>query len=145
MPHMKKDGLVIQLDNLVREHPDFEALPESALDGYCFRFLPNSLVERQHETEVQTLLDLLNEEIVETVQHNGFAAVEKIRVLGRAAIQVSFSSDRAPTNEADKTFDAIARWGRLINKKLSFRYETDMEAKLCSSGSHSSATEVSVI
>lgn len=145
MPRMKKDGLVIQLDNLVSEHPDFEALPESTLDGYCFRFVPNNLAERQYEPEVQTLLDLLNEEMVEAVQHNSFAAVQKIRVLGRAAIQVSFSSDRIPANEADKTFEAIARWGRMINKKLSVRYETDMEAKLCSNGSHSSPTEVSAI
>ena len=143
MPRMRKDGLVVQLDNLVREHPDFEALHEPTLNGYCFRCVPNGLVERQEEPEVQALLDLLNEEIVQAVQRNGFAAVVTTRVQGRAAIRVSFCSGRTLVEEVDATFEAIARWGRLLNKKLSVRYEPDMEAKLCSNGSHSSPTEVS--
>lgn len=143
MPRMRKDGLVVQLDNLVREHPDFEPLHEPTLNGYCFRCVPNGLVERQEEPEVQALLDLLNEEIVQAVRRNGFAAVVTIRVQGRAAIRVSFCSSRTLVEEVDATFEAIARWGRLLNKKLSVRYEPDMETKLCSSGSHSSPTEVS--
>jgi len=143
MPRMRKDGLVVQLDNLVREHPDFEALREPTLNGYCFRCVPNGLVERQEEPEVQALLDLLNEEIVQDVRRNGFAAVVTIRVHGRAAIRVSFSSSRALVEEVDATFEAIARSGRVLNKKLSVRYEPDMETKLCSSESHSSPTEVS--
>lgn len=142
MPRMRKDGLVVQLDNLVREHPDFAPLHEPTLNGYCFRCVPNGLVERQEEPEVQALLDILNEEIVQAVRRNGFAAVVTIRVQGRAAIRVSFSS-RTLVEEVDATFEAIARWGRLLNKKLSVRYEPDMETKLCSSGSHSSPTEVS--
>ena len=140
---MREDALIVQLDNQVCEHPDFEALHEPTLNGYCFRCVPNGLVERQEEPEVQALLDLLNEEIVQAVRRNGFAAVVTIRVQGRAAIRVSFCSSRTLVEEVDATFEAIARWGRLLNKKLSVRYEPDMEAKLCSSGSHSSPTEVS--
>lgn len=146
MPRMRKDGLVVQLDDLVREHPDFEPLHEPTLNGYCFRCVPNGLVERQEEPKVQALLDLLNEEIVQAVQRNGFAAVVPIRVQGRAAIRVSFCSGRTLVEEVDATFEAIARWGRLLNKTLTVRNETTtsgMEAKLCSSGSHSSPTEVS--
>jgi len=143
MPRMRKDGLVVQLENLVREHPDFEPLHEPTLNGYSFRCVPNGLVERQEEPEVQEQLDLLNEEIVQAVQCNGFTAVVTIRVQGRAAIRVSFCSSRTPVEEVDAMFEAIARWGRLLNKKLSVRYEPDMETKLCSSESHSSPTEVS--
>ena len=143
MPRMRKDGLIVQLDNLIREHPDFEALHEPTLNGYCFRCVPNGLVERQEEPEVEALLDVLNEEIVQAAQRNGFTEVATTRVQGRAAIRVSFSPGRTLVEEVDATFEAIARWGRLLNKKLSVRYEPDMEAKLCSSGSHSSPTEVS--
>ena len=143
MPRMRKDAPVVQLDNLVREHPDFEVLHEPTLNGYCFRCVPNDLVERQGEPEVQALLDVLNEEIVQAVQRNGFAGVVTIHVQGRPAIRVSFSSGQTLVEEVDTTFDAIARWGRLLNKKLSARYELDMEAKRCSSESHSSRTEVS--
>ncbi|HEV8369498.1 MAG TPA: hypothetical protein VGQ39_16200 [Pyrinomonadaceae bacterium] len=145
MPRMRKDGLVVQLDNLVREHPDFETLHESTLSSYSFRYVPNALIERQEEPEVQVLLDVLNEEIVQAVQHNDFAQVVTIRVQGRAAIRVSLCSESL-VEEVDSTFEAIARWGRLLNKKLTVRYETttsDMEARQCSSGSHSSPTEVS--
>jgi glutamate/tyrosine decarboxylase-like PLP-dependent enzyme len=140
---MRKDDLLVQLENLVREHPDFEVLHEPTLDGYCFRCVPNGLVERQEEPEVQALLDVLNEQIVQAVQRDGFAAVVTIRVQGRAAIQVSFYSGGTLIEEVDATFEAIARWGRLLDKKLSVRYEPDMETKLCSSESHFSPTEVS--
>jgi glutamate/tyrosine decarboxylase-like PLP-dependent enzyme len=142
---MRKDGLIVQLDNLIREHPDFEALHEPTLNGYCFRCVPNGLVERQEEPEVEALLDVLNEEIVQAAQGNGFTAVATTRVQGRAAIQVSFCSSRTLVEEVDATFEAIARWGRLLNRKLTVRNETtsDTEAKLCSRGSHSSPTEVS--
>ena len=143
MPRMSKDDSIVQLDNLVREHPDFEPLHESTPKGYSFRCVPNDLVERQEEPEVQALLDLLNEEIVRAVQRHGLAAVARIRVEGRAAIRVTFCSSRTLAKEVDATFEAIARWGRLLNKKLSVRYEPDMEAKLCSSGSRFSPTEVS--
>src|SRR5687768_3380891 len=137
MPRMRKDGLIVQLDNLIREHPDFEALREPTLNGYCFRCVPNGLVERKEEPEVEALLDVLNEEIVQAVQRNGFNAVVTTHVHGRAAIRVSFYSGRTLEQEVDATFEAIARWGRLLNKKLSVRYEPDMETKQCSSGSHS--------
>jgi glutamate/tyrosine decarboxylase-like PLP-dependent enzyme len=144
MPRMRADALIVQLDNLVCEHPDFEALHEPTLNGYCFRCVPNGLVERREEPEVEALLDLLNEEIVQAVQRNGITAVATIRVQGRTAIRVPFYSGRTLV-DVDATFEAIARWGRLLNKKLSVRYEPDMETKQCSSGSHSSPTEVSVI
>jgi glutamate/tyrosine decarboxylase-like PLP-dependent enzyme len=145
MPRMKKDSLVVQFDNLVREHPDFEALHEPILNEYYFRCVPNGLVERQEEPEVQALLDVLNEEIVQAVQRNGFEAVVTTRVEGRTAILVSFCSDRTLVEEVDATFEAIARWARLLNKKLSVRSEitSEMEAQLCLSESHSSPTEVS--
>ena len=143
MPRMRKDGLIVQLDNLIREHPDFEALHEATLNEYCFRCVPNGLVERQEEPEIQALLDVLNEEIVQAVQHNGFDQVLTTRVGGWAAIRVSFCSGRTLADEVDAMFEAIARWGRLLNKKLSVSYESDVEAKLCSSGSHSSSTELS--
>src|SRR5688572_11240007 len=130
MPRMRKDGLVVQLDNLVREHPDFEPLHELTLNGYCFRCVPNGLVERQGEPEIEALLNLLNEEIVQAVQRNGFTAVVTTHVQGRAAIRASFCSSRTLVEEVDATFEAIARWGRLLNKKLSVRYESDMETKL---------------
>ena len=137
---------MVQLHDLVREHPDFEVVCEPTLYIYRFRYVPNGMAERQDEPEVQTQLDRLNQEIVETVQHQGLTLVNT-RVRGRVAIQMSICSRRTLADEADAIFETIARWGRLLNKKLSVRHETtpDMEAKLCSSVSHSLPTEVSAI
>ena len=145
MPRMRKDGLAVQLEDLVSEHPDFETRHEPTLNSYCFRCVPNSLVESKEEPEVQALLDILNEEIVKAVRHNGFTQVVTIRFQQRSAIQVFFSCKNL-VEDVDATFEAIARWGRQLNKKLTAGNETttsDMEAKLCSNGSFSSPTEVS--
>jgi hypothetical protein len=147
MRRMLKDAsnnldLVSHLHNLVREHPDFEPLHETTLNGYCFRFVPNCLAERENQPEVQALVDVLSEEIVQAVYRDGFAAVITISVKGRAAILVSFHPGKTSIEEVDSTFDAIAHWGHLLSQKLSARYEPAMEAKLCLSDLHSSPTEV---
>ena len=133
--------LVSHLHNLVREHPDFEPLHETTLNGYCFRYAPNGLAGRQDQPEVQALVDVLSEEIVQAVQRDGFAAVIAIYVRGRAAILISFYPGKTLLEDVDATFDAIAHWGHLLSQKLSARYELAMETKLCLSESHSSPTE----
>jgi len=129
------------LHELVRDHPDFEVLCEPTLSLYYFRYLPNTLAERKQEPEIQDQLDRLNEEIVESVQRSGFNLVMTTSVGGRIAIQIPSSS----TVTVDTTFEAIARWGRLLNKKRSVSCQTtpDMEAELCLSELDSSLTEVS--
>jgi glutamate/tyrosine decarboxylase-like PLP-dependent enzyme len=128
MPRMREDGPVDQLHNLVRDHPDFEVLSEPTHSRYFFRYVPNGLSELQEEFEVQQLLDRLNEEIVDAVVRNGFTQVMTTRVRNRIAIQIR--SQRTVAVDVDTTFEAIARWGRLLSKKLCARYETtpDMEA-----------------
>jgi len=134
--------LVSHLHNLVHEHPDFEALHETTLNAYCFRYAPNGLADRQDEPDVQALIDILTEEIVQAVHRDGFAGVTAICVKTRAAILVSFYPGKTSTAEVDATFDAIAHWGYLLSKKLSFRYEPNMETKICLSESHTSPTEL---
>jgi glutamate/tyrosine decarboxylase-like PLP-dependent enzyme len=145
MPRMKEDALLVQLDDLVCEHPDFEPMHEPSLNGYCFRCVPNVLMERHGKPEVEALLDVLNAEIVQAVRREGFSAVATSCVQGRLAIRLSFHSRRTSEEEVDATFEAIARWGLQLYKNLTVRYEPDMETKQCSSGSHSLPTEVSAI
>ena len=127
MPTMQDDGLVVQLHELIREHPDFEVLCSPNLYLYRFRYVPNEMAERQDEPEVQTLLDRLNQEIVENVQRHGLTLVNT-RVRGRIAIQMSICSRRTLADEVEAMFEIIARWGRLLHKQLSVRYEPIMEA-----------------
>ena len=134
--------LVSHLHNLVHEHPDFEPLHETTLNGYCFRYAPNGLADREDEPNVQALVDVLTEEVVQAVHRDGYAGVTAICVKSRAAILVSFYPGKTSLEEVDATFDAIAHWGHLLSKKLSVRYEPEMETKICLSESHSSPTEL---
>jgi glutamate/tyrosine decarboxylase-like PLP-dependent enzyme len=138
MPRVEEDvstmvGVVGHLHNLVREHPDFEVLCEPTLCDYCFRYIPNGLAERREEPEVQKLLDRLNEEILAAVQRDGVALLTMTRVDGRIAIRISIGSRRTLSEDIDAMFEATARWGHLLTKKLSVSNEltADMEAKLC--------------
>jgi len=137
-------GLAGYLHNLVCEHPDFEVLGGPTVDLWCFRYLPNGLPADQRE--VQQLLDRLNAEIVESVQREGFALINKTQVGSSVAIRISISSQRTVREDIDATFEAIARWGRLLARKqlVTCELTRDMESKLCLSESHSSSTEVSV-
>ena len=141
----KNLGLTRRLHGLVSDHPDFEVLHEPTLYLYCFRYVPHDLAERQGEPEVRALLDRLNEEVVEAVQRSGLALLMTTRLRGRVAIRMSVCSHRTLGEDIDATFEAIARWGRLLNTKFSVRDERtlEVEAQLCSNESHSSLTEVS--
>ena len=138
----KNLGLTRRLHGLVCEHPDFEVLHEPTLYLYCFRYVPNVLAERQEDGEVRELLDRLNQEVVEAVQRSGLALLMTTRVRGRVAIRMSVCSHRTLAEDIDATFEAVARWGRLLHTKYSFRQEStsEMEEGLWSNESHSSPT-----
>ena len=125
------------LHELVVDHPDFEVLCEPTRAPYYFRYLPNTLAECVDQLEVQRLVDRLNEEIVENVQGRGFKSVTTTSVPGFVAIQISISSNEIPHT----TFEALARWGRLLH--TTYQSTSEMETDLCSNESHSSPTEVS--
>ena len=137
-------GLTRRMHNLVREHPDFEVLDEPTQCLYCFRYLPNGLAERQLDTEVQTQLDQLNQQIVEAIQRSGLTLVMTTQIRDRVAIQMSISQ-RAAEEDIDATFEAIARWGRLL--ALSSYVDNDNSAERqampCSNESSSLSTDVS--
>ena len=118
MPRMTQNvGLVTYLHDLVREHPDFEVLCEPTADLYCFRYVPNDLSEHKDQLEVRQLLDHLNEEIVDSAQRESAALVTKMYVDGHIAIRMWVFSDDTVREDVETTFEAIARWGRLCNKK----------------------------
>jgi aromatic-L-amino-acid/L-tryptophan decarboxylase len=139
----KNLGLTRRLHELVSEHPDFEALHDPILYVYCFRYVPNALAERK-EPEVQTQLDRLNQEIVDAIQRSGLALLMTTRIRGRVAIRMSICSQRTLEKDIDATFEAIARWGRLLyqSNPVENQKSAEMEAMQCSSESYSSATEV---
>jgi hypothetical protein len=123
----KNISLMTGLHNLVREHPDFEVLYEPILYRYSFRYLPNGLAAQREELEVQTLLDRLNQGIAAAVQRQGSNLVTTTYINGRIAIRMSICSHRTVAKDVETTFEAIARWGRLLTKAHFTRYEQSVE------------------
>jgi glutamate/tyrosine decarboxylase-like PLP-dependent enzyme len=132
-----------RLHNLVREHPDFEVLLEPSRYLYCFRYVPNALAEHQGEPKIQSRLDRINQEIVEAVQRSGLALVTTTRIRERVAIRLSVCSRETSAADIDATFEAIARWGRVLLRNSDIRKEkSEVEKTPCSSESCSLPTEV---
>ena len=115
---------------------DFKDTSTNTLTGLDVD-LGNALAERLDQLEVQQLVDRLNEEIVENVQGRGFKSVMTTNAPGFVAIQISISSNEIPHT----TFEALARWGRLLH--TTYQSTSEMETDLCSNELHSSPTEVS--
>ena len=135
-------SLLDRLHNLVREHPDFEVLHEPILYLYCFRYLPNGLAAQRDEPEVQALLDRLNQGIAAAVQRQGSRLVTTTYINGHIAIRMSIFSHMVVEEDVDTTFEAIARWGRLLTKAHFISYdESEMETLPCSSELCSSSME----
>lgn len=134
-----------QLHELVSDHPDFEVLQSPTFSGYCFRYMPNSLADRREEPDVQRLLDEINQQIVAAIRRNGQVLVMTTRIRDRVAIWMRNCPPGTFPADIDAAFEAIARWGRLLNKKLTVpkRTTAEMEVELCLSESHSSPTEAS--
>ena len=109
-------ALAGRLHDLVREHPDFEVLHEPTPDLYRFRYVPNGLAGRQEEPWVRALLDRLNQEIVEAVRRGGRALVVTTRVRGRVVLRMPVCPQGTSEEDVDATFEALARWGRLLVK-----------------------------
>lgn len=123
-------SLLDSLHNLVREHPDFEVLHEPILFRYSFRYLPNGLAAQREEPEVQTLLDRLNQGIVAAAQRQGSNLVTTTHINGRIAIRMSVFSHRTVAKEVETTFEALARWGRLLMKAHFVRNEHSEEMEI---------------
>ena len=141
---LEVSALTSRLHELVSDHPDFEVLGAPAFSGYCFRYLPNSLADRRDEPEVERRLDQLNQEIADAVRRRGAPhPVITIAIRKRIALHISICRETLP-EDVDATFEAVARWGRLLTK-THFNHETlrEVEAELCLSESHFSSTEVS--
>lgn len=126
----KNISLLDGLHNLVREHPDFEVLHEPILYRYSFRYLPNGLAAQRDEPAVQTLIDRLNQGIVAAVQRQGSRLVTTTYIDGRTAIRMSLCSHRTVAKDVETTFEAIARWGRLLTKAHFMRYEQSEEMEI---------------
>lgn len=126
----KNINRLVHLHSLVREHPDFEVLHEPILYLYCFRYVPNGLAAQREDPEVQTLLDRLNEGIAAAVQRQGSNLVTTTHMKGRIALRMSICSHKTGEEQVSTTFEAIARWGRLLTKAHFVRYEQSEEMEI---------------
>lgn len=138
---ISNDTRLTRLHELVNDHPDFEHVSVTG-DVYCFRYVPHGLGDCQEAPEVRGLIDQLNQEIAEAVLRNGTHLLMRIGIHKRVALRMSICRTTLQ-EDVDATFEAVARWGRLITKTHFVNYEqlTERETSSCSSEFCSSRTE----
>jgi aromatic-L-amino-acid decarboxylase len=112
----KNIALARRLHEMVRDHPDFEALHEPTLYLYSFRYVPHAVGEPAAATVMAEAIDRLNESIAEAVRHSGVALVMTTRIRGRVALRFSICSQRTLAADVDRTFEVIAREGRRLSE-----------------------------
>jgi hypothetical protein len=131
---------IVRFKELVNDHPDFELVPSPNANVCRFRYVPNSLAERQHEPQISKLLNQLNQEIIEMVRRNRAVVMETVPVNGYLANEVSIS--HGSIENVETTFEAIAGWGRRLRTRLIHDISMETEASSCLSESCSSVTAV---
>lgn len=131
-----------RLHELISDHPDFEIVDAPSIDEYCFRYVPHRLAGRQDESRIQQMLNQLNEEIVAAVRRSGSHLLTTVALRKRVALRLSIRGSMLP-EDLEATFEAVARWGRLLTR-THFNYETsrEVEALPCSNEFCSSPMEV---
>jgi glutamate/tyrosine decarboxylase-like PLP-dependent enzyme len=87
--------------------PDFEVVqPEPQLYLYSFRWAPAALRGQD------ALLDELNQQITDELQHRKIAFAMTTRIHGRVTQRLSICSHRTTIADIDAVFDAMTAIGR---------------------------------
>jgi glutamate/tyrosine decarboxylase-like PLP-dependent enzyme len=101
-----------QLDELVRDDADFEALHKPIINIYSFRFAPESL---RGEKE---LVDQLNQQIADAIQLSGFAFIMTTKIHGRTVLRLSICSHRTTLEDIEAVFAELKRLGSAFAEEL---------------------------
>lgn len=108
-----------RLDELVRDHADFQALHEPNLHIYSFRCLPEAVLQHWEEDDLDGCLDRLNQGIADELQASGFAMVMTTRFRGQTALRLSICSHRTTPEDIEDVFARMVEIGRdLVEERL---------------------------
>ena len=100
-----------KLFDLVRVHPEFDALTQS-LSIATFRYVPGELRSKAGEPETESALNRLNEEILERLEKSGRAFLSNAVINGKYAMRACIVNFRTSDADIDALPDIIASLGR---------------------------------
>lgn len=106
------------LDTLVRNDRDFEALHKPNLLMYCMRYAPLKIKEKYEagSPELDQYLDVLNQQIVDTLQLSGTAFMMTSKVLGKVVLRFSVCSHRTTKEDIETVFLKLKEIGESLTQ-----------------------------
>lgn len=107
---------VEHLDVLVRNDADFEALHKPNLLMYCFRYHPRSISEKWNNNpeKHKNILDILNQQICDTIQLTGKAFIMTSKIKGNVVIRFSICSHRTTLEDINEVFETLKEMGKQL-------------------------------
>ena len=100
-----------KLFDLVRMHPEFEALTQS-LSIATFRYVPRELRAKLGEPETEASLNTLNEELLARLEKSGRAFLSNAVIAGKFAMRACIVNFRTSDADIDALPEIIASLGR---------------------------------
>jgi glutamate/tyrosine decarboxylase-like PLP-dependent enzyme len=102
--------LAQHLYELVRQHPDFEAMTQS-LSITTFRYVPRDLRNRLGSAEADTYVEQLNRDLLTRVEQGGEAFLSNAVVAGRFALRACVVNFRTSVADIEALPPMLARLG----------------------------------
>jgi aromatic-L-amino-acid/L-tryptophan decarboxylase len=109
--------LARQLDTLVQQHPDFEAMTQH-LSITTFRYVPRDRRDRSHTPENAEYLDRLNQELLTRVERSGEAFLSNALVGGRFALRACIVNFRTSPKDIDALVALLSRIGMELAEEM---------------------------
>ena len=100
-----------KLFDLVRAHPEFEALTQN-LSIATFRYVPRELRSKLGEPETEASLNTLNEELLARLERSGRAFLSNAVIAGKFAMRACIVNFRTTDADIDALPEIIASLGR---------------------------------
>ncbi len=107
------------LDTLVRKDEDFQALHKPNLLMYCMQYAPLILKEKYklNPEQLDSRLDLLNQQIVDKIQISGTAFIMSSKIRGRIVIRLSVCSHRTTKEDILLVFLKLKEIGEGLSSR----------------------------
>jgi aromatic-L-amino-acid decarboxylase len=103
--------LARQLHDLVRQHPDFEAMTQH-LSITTFRYVPQDLRSAPPSTDTEDYLRRLNEDVLSRIERSGQAFLSNAVVGGKFALRACIVNFRTSREDIELLPPLISRLGR---------------------------------
>ena len=109
--------LARHLHELVRQHPEFEAMTQH-LSITTFRYVPRDLRPARQTPEGEEYLQRLNQELLTRIERSGEAFLSNAVVGGRFALRACIVNFRTSLADIEALLPLLSRLGKEVDESM---------------------------